>query len=165
MNYQPQTYNNCGPCSIAILLGYYDLWITQHEVNEIVSPGPSVCAIADYMPRHQLRARAYRAWSLRNPIRLLLANGIPVIASQLLELDGDIGHYRVIKGYDDVSGEFISDDPLQSKGADFHIDYDTFARLSRFGAFIPVYPPEMDAQVQEMMRDQRGVHEIYYCPP
>jgi len=165
MNYQPQTYNNCGPCSIAILLGYYDHWITQQEVNEIVSPGPSLCDIANYASRCQLKGQAYRGSSLRDPIRLLLANGIPVIARQLLELDSDIGHYRVIKGYDDMAGEFISDDPLQSKGADFHIDYDTFARLARRGAFVAVYPPEMDAQVQAMMRDQRGVYEVYYCPP
>jgi hypothetical protein len=117
------------------------------------------------MPHYQLKARAYWASSLRDPIRLLLANSIPVIASQLLELGSDIGHYRVIKGYDDVSREFISDDPLQSKGPDSRIDYDTFARLSRHGAFIAVYPPEMDAQVRSMMRGQRGVYEIYYCPP
>ena len=47
-------------------------------------------------------------------------------------------------------GEFISDDSLQSKGPDFRIDYDTFAKLSRHGAFIAIYPPEMDAQVQSM---------------
>ncbi len=164
-NYQPQTYNNCGPCSIAILLGYYGPWITQHEVNDIVPPGPSVCASADYMPHHQLEGRAYQVPSLRDPIRLLLANGIPVIASQRLELESDIGHYRVIKGYDDAAGEFISDDPLQSKGPDYHIDYETFARLARRGAFVAVYPPEMDAQVQSLMRSQRGVHEVHYCPP
>ncbi len=165
MNYQPQTYNNCGPCSIAILLGYYDHWITQQEVNEIVPPGPSVCDITDYMSRYQLEARAYWGSSLRDPIRLLLANGVPVIASQPLDLDSDIGHYRVIKGYDDAAGEFISDDPLQSKGPNYHIDYDTFARLSRHSAFIAVYPPEMDAQVQSLMRGQRGVYEVNYCPP
>jgi hypothetical protein len=167
MNYQPQTHNNCGPCSIAILLGYYDYWITQGKVNEVIAPGPSLCDIIDYVGRYRLEARAYIASSSsssRDPIRQLLANGIPVIVSQRLWTDSNIGHYRVIKGYDDVAGEFISDDPLQSKGRDFHIPYDVFDSLSRRGgAFIPVYPPEMDTLVRSLMRDFR-IFELYYCP-
>lgn len=164
MNYQAQTFNNCGPASIAIILGYYDLWITQHQVNEQVQPGPSPCQIADYAPQHGLMARPYESPPSVEPIRALLANGIPVIANQQLEPGSDIGHYRVVKGYDDTTREFISDDPLQSKGPDSRITYTTFARLSRSGAFIPIYPPEMDALVRSLMRELR-VHEIFYCPP
>ena len=116
------------------------------------------------MAHYQLKARAYVSPAPRDPIRQLLANNIPVIASQRLWLDDNIGHYRVIKGYDDANQEFISDDPLQSKGPDFHIPYDTFDVLSRRGgAFIPVYPPEKDQLVQSLMRDFR-VYEFYYCP-
>ena len=163
MNYQPQTFNNCGPTSIAILLGYYDHWITQHTVNEQVPPGPSPCDIVDYMPQYQLKARAYRSPFPRDPTRHLLANGIPVIVGQLLSVGSDIGHYRVIKGYDDVTQEFISDDPLQSQGPDSRISYVTFARLST-NSIIPVYPPEMDPLVQSLMREFR-TSEIVYCPP
>jgi ABC-type bacteriocin/lantibiotic exporter with double-glycine peptidase domain len=164
MNYQAQTYNNCGPASIAIILGHYDRWITQHEVNEQVPPGPSACMIADYMPQYGLEARVYESPPSTDPIRLLLANGIPVIANQLLESASDIGHYRVIKGYDDAAREFISDDPLQRKGPDLRINYNVFARYSTPGAFIPVYPPEMDRLVRSLMRDLR-MTEIFYCPP
>ncbi len=164
MNYQAQTYNNCGPASIAIILGHYDHWITQYKVNEQVAPGPSACMIADYMPQYGLKARVYESPPSTNPIRLLLANGIPVIANQLLESGSDIGHYRVIKGYDDATREFISDDPLQKKGPDFRINYNAFSRYSNPGAFIPVYPPEMDRLVRSMMRGLR-INEIFYCPP
>lgn len=164
MNYQPQTYNNCGPCSIAIILGHYDHWITQYQVNEQVAAGPSVCDIADHVSQYGLQARAYECPPSRDPVRLLLANGIPVIANQLLEIGSDIGHYRVVKGYDDVAQEFISDDPLQSKGPDYHISYSIFTGLSRHGAIIPVYPPEMDLLVQSLMREM-GAREIVYCPP
>ncbi len=164
MNYQWQTLNNCGPASIAILLGYYDHWITQHKINEQVSPGPSPCDIVDYMPQYELMARAYESPPSRDPTRQLLANGIPVIANQQLEIGSDIGHYRVIRGYDDTSREFISDDPLQRKGPGFRIAYDTFSRLSNHGAVIAVYPPEMDALVQSLMGDL-GMSEIVYCPP
>jgi hypothetical protein len=163
MNYQPQSLNNCGPTSIAILLGYYDHWITQHTVNEHVPPGPSPCDIVDYVPQYQLKARAYYSPLPRDPIRHLLANRIPVIVGQLLSVSSDIGHYRVIKGYDDVTGEFISDDPLQSKGSDYRISYDVFTMLST-NSFIPVYPPEMDPLVRSLMQDFR-TYEITHCPP
>jgi hypothetical protein len=159
MNYQAQTFNNCRRASIAILLGYYDHWVTQHEV----SAGPSLCDIVEYMSEYDLKARAYRSRLPRDPIRHLLANGIPVIVLQRLWTDSTIGHFRVIKGYDDGVGEFISDDPLQSKGADFRIPYDTFERLGRNGAFIPVYPPEMDSLVRSLMWDF-WTSEVAYCP-
>jgi hypothetical protein len=160
MNYQPQTYNNCGPASIAILLGYYDHWITQYEVNTLVPPGPSTCDITTYVAHHKLKGRAYVILSPRDPVRQLLANGIPVIAGQRLDLDSDIGHYRVVKGYNDASGEFITDDPLQSKGADYRIPYRTFSRLSY--AFVPVYPPEKDLLVRKLMAEFR-TFELYEC--
>ena len=160
MNYQPQTYNNCGPVSIAILLGYYDHWITQAEVNELVLAGPSVCEIVDYIHHYQLKARAYTIFSPRDPVRHLLANDIPVIAGQRLSLDEDIGHYRVVKGYDDATQEFITDDPLQCIGPDYHIPYDTFVELSY--AFIPVYPRDKDVLVRSLMREYRS-YEMYEC--
>ena len=160
MNYQPQTYNNCGPASIAILLGYYDHWITQAEVNELVLAGPSVCEIVDYIHHYHLKARAYTIFSPRDPVRYLLANDIPVIAGQRLSLDEDIGHYRVVKGYDDATQEFITDDPLQRLGPDYHIPYDTFVKLSY--AFIPVYPRDRDALVRSLMREYRS-YEMYEC--
>jgi ABC-type bacteriocin/lantibiotic exporter with double-glycine peptidase domain len=164
MNYQAQTWNNCGPASIAIVLGYYDHWITQRRVNEQVPPGPSPCDIADYVTQYDLMARPYESPPSVGPIRLLLANGIPVIANQLLESGSDIGHYRVVKGYDDASREFITDDPLQRKGPEFQLAYDVCARLSNHGAFVPIYPPEKDSLVRSLMKELR-VREIFYCPP
>jgi hypothetical protein len=165
MNYQAQTLNNCGPASIATVLGHYDHWITQSTVNEHVPPGPSPCQIANYFFKYDLRARPY--WSPRShvtPIRLLLVNGIPVIANQLLESDSRIGHYRVIKGYDDASGVFFTDDPLLRKGPDYRLTYEQFAELSNPGAFIPVYHPKKDALVRSLMREL-DVHDFVFCAP
>jgi ABC-type bacteriocin/lantibiotic exporter with double-glycine peptidase domain len=157
MNYQRQTFNNCGPASVAILLGYYDHQVTQQEVNEHL-PAGSVEDLLSYLSEYQLTARGYDSPPSREAVRHLLANRIPVIVNQWLFIDSDLRHYRVIKGYDDVSREFISDDPLQ--GADLRIGYDVFIKLSRPGEIIPVYPPEMDALVQSLM-GELGMHE---CP-
>jgi ABC-type bacteriocin/lantibiotic exporter with double-glycine peptidase domain len=160
MNYQAQTLNNCGPCSVAILLGYYDQWVTQREVQEAAAHVYNPCVAPFYVSKYGLMARVYY-FPLDRDLRLLtvrqlLANDIPVIVLQRLSTDSDIGHFRVIKGYDDISQEFISADPLQRKGPDYHIPYDTFINLMIGGGsplVIPVYPSEMDSLVKSMMRE------------
>lgn len=48
-------------------------------------------------------------------IKLFITYDIPVITRTWLKVNDDIGHYRVIKGYDDTTREFIQDDSLQGK--------------------------------------------------
>ena len=157
MNHQAQSANNCGPASIAILLGYYDHWVTQQEVQEWAASRPAPCYVPWYMSEQGLMGRVYRFPVSRESrlrvIRQLLAESIPVIVLQRLEPGLDISHYRVIQGYDDTAGEFISDDPL--RGPDYHITYDLFARLlNRPGAlFAPIYPPAQDPLVQAVARE------------
>lgn len=162
MYHQWQTFNNCGPASIAILLAYYDHWITQYTVNQQVDPGPSPCQIKDYFPQYGLMARAYHCPPSVEPVRRLLGNGIPVIANQVLSTTSGIGHYRVIYGYNDDEQVFLSDDPLL--GESWRLTYTEFRRLSNGGGFIAVYPPEDDKRVKRLLRDLSLI-EITYCPP
>ena len=154
MNHQDQTLNNCGPASLAILLGYYDLTVRQSDVQDWATGRPSPCFLPWYAAEMGLQAEVYRFPQARDSrltvIRALLAQNIPVIVLQLLEPGSDICHYRVIQGYDDMTEEFISDDPLL--GPDYRLSYDTFARLlNRAGAlFVPVYPPEKEQEVTRL---------------
>jgi hypothetical protein len=158
MNHQQQTLNNCGPTSVAILLGYYNHWVTQREVAEESAHVSYPCFAPYYVSRHGLMARVYRFPVDRElrlqTVRLMLANGIPVLVVQRLSRGSDISHWRVIQGYDDATNEFVSDDPLL--GADYRIPYGVFVDLlggSAAGFVIPVYPPEMDPFVRSIMRE------------
>lgn len=154
MNHQWQILNNCGPASVAVLLAYYGHWVTQQEVNETMPGG--LANLEECLSQYQLMARAYATSSgsrATEPVRQLLANHIPVIVGQRLSEERDIGHFRVARGYDDVAGEFILDDPLLD--AYLRIPYNTFARLSSPGNIVPVYPPEMDSVVRSLMKDLR----------
>lgn len=82
-------------------------------------------------------------------IRQLLANGIPVIVQQRVAIGSSTYHFRVVHGYDDTAGALIADDSLL--GPDHRIPYDTFVRLGGT-LFYPIYPPEMDEQVQSLMK-------------
>ncbi len=158
MNHQWQTYNNCGPASVAIVLAYYGHWVTQQDVNEVMPGG--LANLEEYLSRYLLMARAYAVSPgspSRTPVRQLLANRIPVIVGQRLSVEENTGHFRVVQGYDDASGEFILDDPLLSP--DLRIDYDTFSRLSFRGNIVPVYPPDKDLLVKSLMKNL-GMREV-----
>ena len=151
MNYQRQGFNNCGPTSVAILLGYYGHQVTQHDVNQEI-PAGSLANLDAYLVQYELMTRAYRTSPSRDAVRLLLAQHVPVIANQwLTREDKEIRHYRVIRGYDDATQEFIVDDPLL--GADMHITYADFIWLSSPGHILPIYPPELDPLVRTLMSE------------
>lgn len=160
MNYQWQTWNNCGPASVAIVLGYYDVWVTQHD-----TPFPYGCELRQYLEAYGLTSREYNTPPSVQATKALLAAGIPVIALQLLDYESDIGHFRVIKGYDDDAGEFICDDPLRSKGTDYRMTYGKFIKLSHpQGRIIAIYPQERDEEVRRMMRLFHIGENVWVCP-
>jgi tetratricopeptide (TPR) repeat protein len=65
-------------------------------------------------------------------LKQFLSQGIPVIAKTTLKPDDDIGHYRIVKGYDDRTQEVIQDDSLQ--GHNLRYSYDEFSKMwNRFG--------------------------------
>jgi 7,8-dihydropterin-6-yl-methyl-4-(beta-D-ribofuranosyl)aminobenzene 5'-phosphate synthase len=185
MNHQVQSLNNCGPASVAILLGYFDHQINQGVINDQgLLQFPSVCSISEYIADNygryvdarnhygddpSLIAWIYHIPVYRNvdttlPIRLLLANGVPVIVFQKLSENSDIAHYRVIHGFDDNSGEFIADDPLL--GADYHIPYDTFVdlfyRWSGSRPIVAIFPVEKQSTVGSLM-SELGMRRVYSC--
>jgi len=148
---------------MAIILGYLGHGFTQRTLTEHVPPGPWPCTIADYVGQYALKARPYRSPSSVDPICVLAANDIPVIANQVLETGSDTGRYRVVKRCDDAACDFIADDRLQAKGPDYHLGFDVFVSYPRRGPCIPVYPPEKDGLVRSLMREMR-VREIFTCP-
>lgn len=48
-------------------------------------------------------------------LQQLIAQDVPIVARTWLEVNEDIGHYRVIRGYDKTTQEIIQDDSLQGK--------------------------------------------------
>lgn len=188
LNHQAQIENNCGPASVAILLGLYDEWISQFQVNEAgLHEFPSPCQIARFIEaeygqdgrklltindqEQPLTARVFRLPSsvsrdkLR-PMKHLIASGMPIIVFQRLQSDSEVGHYRVIHGYDDEAGVLIADDPFL--GASYNIPYDSLSdylfELSVSHLFIPVYPLSRDEEVKAVMRELGAASTYMACP-
>jgi len=81
-------------------------------------------------------------------VKLFIAYDILVITRTWLKPGEDIGHYRVIKGYDQTTGEFIQDDSLQGK--DLRYSYQRYNELwEAFNYEFLVFVPEDKKAIAE----------------
>lgn len=143
MPFAYQSFNNCGPQSIASVLGYYGVKATQNEVAAATKAQPrgymTADAIGRYVAPFGLEARRFKGGQ-REHVRALLRLGVPVIVLQWLKPDSTVPHFRVVTGYDDRTGHFLVLDPYY--GPAVVIPYPVFESLwqSNHAEFIPVYP-------------------------
>ena len=132
-----QTFNNCGPASLSMLLSYYDINISQKELGEKLRPYQHPRGDNDdksvTLEELAMEAENYGFNSYHRPggnieiLKRFIAEGIPVVIRTWLKADEDIGHYRLIRGYDDLTGEIIQDDSLENSNLRF--TYDNILRL------------------------------------
>jgi hypothetical protein len=131
-----QTWNNCGPATLAMNLSYYGGAFDQtmignvlrtHEDDKNVMPEE----LAAYAQGQGYRAEV-RVGGNPDLVRTLLTNGIPVLIETWLEEhpnDG-MGHYRLLVGYDDAAQTWIA--------------YDSYARSPQVnpnGTYSGIYMP------------------------
>lgn len=129
-----QSFNNCGPAAMSMALRFYGINVTQTELGLALRPyqvpggdnddkSVTLEELAEkskeygFIPYHR---------PMGNPqiVKQFIANDMPVITRTWLKADEDIGHYRVIKGYDETAGTFLQDDSLQNKNLTYtYVDF------------------------------------------
>jgi tetratricopeptide (TPR) repeat protein len=132
-----QTFNNCGPAALSMTLSYYGINETQEKLGQELRPYQNPQGDNDdksvTLEELAEKSKDYGLIPYHRPngdatiIKKAIANGMPVITRTLLTPRDDIGHYRVVKGYDDDLGVFIQDDSLQGKNLTYQ--YDAFDGL------------------------------------
>jgi hypothetical protein len=129
LRHEWQTWNNCGPATLAMYLSYYGSSLTQADIGPVIRPNKedkhaSVQQLTAYA-RSQGLHTLVRVNGDADRLRLFLSNGIPVMMPtwHVDPKDGGMGHYRLITGHDDAKGEWILYDSLQSTGASANQDY------------------------------------------
>ena len=122
MRHNWQTWNNCGPATLAMHLSYFGSTLDQETIRKALRPngddkntGPE--ELARYAQEQGLQARVLVNGSPQR-LRLLLSNGIPVlIESWIVPKPNDgLGHYRVLVGYDDARQVWFAYDSFISTG-------------------------------------------------
>ena len=117
-----QTWNNCGPATLAMNLSYFNHNLEQAQVAGVLKPNPDDKNVSPDEMVAFTRSRGLQARYLINGsldrLRLLLSNGIPVLIETWLEPEPDdgMGHYRLLVGYDDAAQTWIAADSFVSTG-------------------------------------------------
>ena len=140
-----QTFNNCGPASVAEVLRYWGVVRTQGQVQAVLRADGNPRGMVPYdVPAYARSLGLDALMGTRGDdglVKALVANGFPVIVSQWVSTADHVGHYRPIEGFDDARGVFISADPYL--GPNHQIGYEEFDQIwaTNNGRFMVLYPP------------------------
>lgn len=132
MTHEYQTWNNCAPVSSPMVLSYFRIQRNQHQLAPLLRPHPGdkhvePGQVVTLFEQFGLRAQVIEGGSI-DLIKRLLAAGLPVITPQWLDHKPDaIGHYRVVRGYDDTIAIVLVNDSMV--GAGVPMPYSEFEEL------------------------------------
>lgn len=165
--HQQQTWNNCGPANISMLLQLYGRTETQRDAARVLKPvrddkNVSPNEMVAYAQLMGFRAR----WITGADIALIkafVANGLPVIAESwyIPHPNDEMGHYELIHGYD--GDMLLVDDSYE--GANQKLDAREWDGLWKVfnRTLIVVWSEEQDALVQALLGerwDEKRMHEL-----
>lgn len=124
-----QTFNNCGPAALSMALSHYGINVSQEKLGNKLRPYQNKIGDNDdksvTLSELAEEAKNYDLIPYHRPngniqiIKLFIAYDIPVIARTWTKSGEDIGHFRVIKGYDTQRNILIQDDSLQGKNLEY----------------------------------------------
>ena len=112
-----QSWNNCGPATLAMALTFFNVNSTQKETAKILKPDPedrnvSPEEMSAYVNEQTQISAISRSDGSQETLRRLLANDIPVIVEIGIEPPGEYrwmgwyGHYLLLVAYDDEQEQF-----------------------------------------------------------
>lgn len=159
-----QTFNNCGPASLSMVMGMLGREVSQQELGQKMRPyqvpGGDNDDKSIFAEEFVKYAKEYGFESLHRPngtvdlLKKFTANDIPVVVRTWLNPNEDIGHFRIVRGYDDERRVIIQDDSYQ--GANLEYSYETFSSMWQpfnYG-YILVYPSEKQAVVAAILEEE-----------
>lgn len=166
-----QTFNNCGPATLSMLLSFYGIEVSQQEIADDLRPFQQVKGIGDdksvtldelagFAKKKNLETYKRPGGDMEK-LKLFLENNIPILTITWLNLDGGFGHYRIIKGYDDKLNQIREDDSIF--GLDQKLSYSEFLNLWQYFnyQYLIVVPPEKKDLVEAILRDENNITASY----
>lgn len=156
-----QTFNNCGPATLSMILAFNGKNVSQKELGDQMRPYqiPSgdnddktifTYEFVDWSKNYGVEAIG----RINGDIELLkkfTANGILVVVKTWLHMNEDIGHFRIVRGFDETSQVIIQDDSYE--GPNRKIPYFDFLSMWQpFNyAYIIVYKPYQKELVEAII--------------
>ncbi len=135
-----QSWNNCGPATLAMTLSYFGMRLSQSQTADVLKPNPedrnvSPDELVAYVENETPFKAIFRANGKIETVKRLLADGHPVVLEIGIEPPGEYqwmgwyGHYLLVVAYDDDAQQFwvydswfgTSEEPLQNAHKDGRI--------------------------------------------
>ena len=164
-----QTWNNCGPATIAMATSFFGRPETQAQAAAFLKPNPNDKNVGPdelvaYARSLGLEA-TWRAGGDLERLKLLLAHDVPVIVSLWItpKPNDGLGHYRVLVGYDAAAGRFTAYDSFIAPGVNLHVPYGQLdAEWRAYNrTYTLVYRPEQAAVVDLILGPDGEDHWMY----
>ena len=157
LTYERQGWNNCGPTTLLMAMSFWGYTDSQQTIAAAVKPNPedknvSPEELAAYAESRGLRALVRVNGDLEL-MKRFIALKYPVIVETwyIRSAEDQLGHYRLLTGYDDGAQRFMTYDSLH--GPDEPISYAEFDELWRVfnRTYIVLYTPKWQWEVEEIL--------------
>lgn len=178
-----QTWNNCGPATLAMALSYYDVFRTQDQTAAVLKPDPEDRNVTpEEMASYVRNETEFEALSRTNgdltTVRRLLSEGMPVIIELGIDPPGEYawmewyGHYLLLVAYDDheetvwVYDSWFGTSDVPGENADDVGREISYKELDRYWrhfnrSYIVLYRPEQTELVAEIIGEDMDDEKMW----
>ncbi len=162
--YEAQGWNNCGPATLTMGLTYFGytndqntaaLWLKPNTEDKNVSPWQMVEYVNNYTA---VGARALKRYGGDiDTLKTLISNDFPVVIEAGYDPPphtlGWMGHYLLMKGFDDTAQQFITHDSYD--GADLPYAYNEIQdKWKHFNyVYVVLYETQREAELMQLLGD------------
>jgi len=167
-----QTFNNCGPATLSMILGFYGVEKSQKEIGDIMRPYQNPKGdnddktifpqeFADFAKSYGFEAKSGPAGTIEFLKEVVVKAEIPVVVKGWLRINEDIGHFWIVKGHNEREKVLITDDSYH--GPNRKTSYSDFLELWQpfnYG-YVLIYPKEKSATVESILA-KLGDQEMQY---
>lgn len=164
-----QTFNNCGPAALSMTLNFYGIRVSQKVLGDELRPFQNPQGNNDdkstSLPELGAKAEEYNFVSFHRPngnielVKRAVSAGFPVITRTWLKPDDDVGHFRVIKGFNEATKTFLQDDSLQGKNLTY--TYSEFDKIwEKFNYEFLLLIPEDKAHLAESILQENYNEDV-----
>lgn len=165
LRYEAQHWNNCGPATLTSALSFFGYtdnqtraanWLKPNREDKNVSPWQMVEFVNTQVPELPVYALE-RVGGTLDLLKALVYNHFPVIIEKGYDPEparlGWMGHYLLIRGYDDNAGHFITNDSYIGENVIYSYEY-----IQRYWqhfnyTYIVLYRGDRETELLELLGD------------
>lgn len=154
-----QTWNNCGPATLGMALSFWGWKGNQQPIAAFTKPNPRdknvmPYELTAYVEQETQLGIISRVGGDIDLLKRLMASGTPVIIEKGFEgpkVEGWMGHYVLVTGYDDSDQRFTLQDSYYGPNQVMtYADLESYWRAFNF-TYLVVYPPERQADIEAIL--------------